>query len=48
MGMLRVLATMKHSDWAGQYKNQMKDLEHWVSNILDGMYQHIVRSPEHS
>ncbi|EJD47722.1 Six-hairpin glycosidase [Auricularia subglabra TFB-10046 SS5] len=40
-GMLRVLATIKHSDMAGSFKKQMSNLEHWVSEILDGMYSRL-------
>ncbi|EJD46957.1 glycoside hydrolase family 105 protein [Auricularia subglabra TFB-10046 SS5] len=37
-GMLRVLATMAHSNMASSFEKEMDDLEHWVSEILDGMY----------
>lgn len=42
-GMLRVLATMAQSSFAGDFKGEMSDLEHWVTEILDGMYAHLVR-----
>ncbi|KAF9446430.1 Six-hairpin glycosidase [Macrolepiota fuliginosa MF-IS2] len=37
-GMLRVLATMRNSQFANTFKNQQKDLGNWVKEIHDGMY----------
>ncbi|KAH9946703.1 glycosyl hydrolase family 88-domain-containing protein [Amylocystis lapponica] len=37
-GMLRVLGTIQHSEYASSMKNEMKDLVKWVSEIHDGMY----------
>ncbi|KAI0919982.1 hypothetical protein AcV5_001913 [Taiwanofungus camphoratus] len=37
-GMLRVLATMQHSQYAGKMKSEMKDLVDWVQDIHNGMY----------
>ena len=42
--MLRILATMSASTFADQYKDEMKNLELWTSEILDGMYSRLVRS----
>lgn len=42
-GMLRVLATIKNSNYAGSMKNQIGDLSGWVKEIQDGMYAHLVR-----
>ncbi|KAI0919983.1 hypothetical protein AcV5_001913 [Taiwanofungus camphoratus] len=44
-GMLRVLATMQHSQYAGKMKSEMKDLVDWVQDIHNGMYATLVRSP---
>ncbi|KZW02485.1 glycoside hydrolase family 105 protein [Exidia glandulosa HHB12029] len=43
-GMLRVLATMAQSSFAGDFKGEMSDLEHWVTEILDGMYSKLDKS----
>lgn len=43
--MLRVLATMQHSQYAGKMKSEMKDLADWVQDIHNGMYATLVRSP---
>ncbi|KAG9082940.1 hypothetical protein FRC07_014062, partial [Ceratobasidium sp. 392] len=41
MGMLRVLATIRGSQWADSFKGQTRDLENWVTEILDGMWPHL-------
>ena len=38
-GMLRVLATIKHSHVASRMKSQQCDLEQWVGEILDGAWR---------
>lgn len=43
MGMLRVLGTIKNSQYANSMKNEQKDLTSWVNEIQDGMYSFIVR-----
>ncbi|KAL4076573.1 Six-hairpin glycosidase-like protein [Scleroderma yunnanense] len=40
-GMLRVLGTIKHSDFANSMKSQQKDLANWVQEIHSGMYLHL-------
>ncbi|KIJ48755.1 hypothetical protein M422DRAFT_777751 [Sphaerobolus stellatus SS14] len=44
MGMLRVLSTMKNSEFSGDFMNEQKDLTNWVGEILDGMYKHLDNS----
>ena len=44
MGMLRVLGTMKHSQFSGSFKKQMKDLGNWAFEIQQAMYPQLVRS----
>ncbi|TFK35178.1 Six-hairpin glycosidase-like protein [Crucibulum laeve] len=39
-GMLRVLATIKQSEFANSMKNEQKDLGAWTREILDGIYPH--------
>ncbi|KZT00107.1 Six-hairpin glycosidase [Laetiporus sulphureus 93-53] len=39
-GMLRVLATVKHSDFADDMQDEMDDLKSWIEEIHDGMYKH--------
>jgi rhamnogalacturonyl hydrolase YesR len=43
-GMLRVLGTIKNSEYAGDFKSEQKDLINWVLEIQDGMYNYLVRS----
>ncbi|KAI0660119.1 Six-hairpin glycosidase-like protein [Cubamyces menziesii] len=40
-GMLRVLGTIQHSQYAKSMKNQAKDLTNWVSEIHGGIYPHL-------
>lgn len=40
-GSLRVLATMKNSDWAGDFTSEMADLTAWVQEILGAAFQRI-------
>ncbi|KAI9065704.1 hypothetical protein FKP32DRAFT_1567367 [Trametes sanguinea] len=40
-GMLRVLGTIQHSQYAKKMKNQAKDLTNWVSEIHGGIYPHL-------
>ncbi|KAF8880203.1 hypothetical protein BD779DRAFT_1549959 [Infundibulicybe gibba] len=40
-GMLRVLATMRNSEYANTFKNEQKDLAAWVKEIHTGMYPHL-------
>ena len=42
MGMLRVLATIKWSQFAGDMGSQMSDLQSWVEEILTGSDGYIV------
>ena len=44
MGMLRVLATIRGSDFAGSLRQQTADLENWIKGIHDAMWPHLVRS----
>ncbi|KAG8709017.1 hypothetical protein FRC09_000911 [Ceratobasidium sp. 395] len=41
MGMLRVLATIRGSQWANPLKSQTRDLENWISEILDATWSHL-------
>ncbi|KAI0641706.1 Six-hairpin glycosidase-like protein [Trametes meyenii] len=40
-GMLRVLGTIQHSQYAKSMKNQAKDLTNWVAEIHNGIYPHL-------
>ncbi|PPQ95428.1 hypothetical protein CVT26_008449 [Gymnopilus dilepis] len=40
-GMLRVLATMRQSEYANTFKNEQKDLSSWVQEIHAGVYKHL-------
>ncbi|KAI8976355.1 Six-hairpin glycosidase-like protein [Trametes punicea] len=40
-GMLRVLGTIQHSQYAKSMKKQAKDLTNWVSEIHGGIYAHL-------
>ncbi|KAF8885564.1 Six-hairpin glycosidase-like protein [Gymnopilus junonius] len=40
-GMLRVLATMRQSEYANTFKNEQKDLSTWVQEIHAGVYKHL-------
>ncbi|KAK7696444.1 hypothetical protein QCA50_001101 [Cerrena zonata] len=37
-GMLRVLGTIQHSPFPKNFKNEQKDIQKWVTEILDAMY----------
>jgi len=39
--MIRVLGTIKNSQYAGSFKNEQKDLIDWVLEIQGGMYQYL-------
>jgi hypothetical protein len=43
-GMIRVLGTIKNSQYSSGFKNEKNDLIDWVLEIQDGMYQYLVRS----
>ncbi|TFK19615.1 Six-hairpin glycosidase [Coprinopsis marcescibilis] len=40
-GMLRVHATIEHSEYADSFKKEKEDLGSWVSEIHDAVYKHI-------
>lgn len=40
-GMLRVLGTIKNSQYAGNFQNEQNNLTNWVLEIQDGMYSKI-------
>ena len=40
--MVRVLATIMHSEYAGSLKRQQVDLTNWIREIHLGMYRHLV------
>ena len=42
-GMLRVLGTIKYSQYANRMKNQQTDLTNWIKEVQDGMYHFVVR-----
>lgn len=41
-GMLRVLATIKWSQFAGAMQNEMNDLQSWTEEILRGCQRYVV------
>ena len=42
-GMLRVLGTIKNSEYAGEFKSEQTNLINWVLEIQEGMYTYLVR-----
>ena len=42
-GMLRVLATIKNSQYAQTLQKEVADLSMWAFEIQHAMYQHLVR-----
>uniref|UniRef100_A0A8H7XME6 Uncharacterized protein n=1 Tax=Psilocybe cubensis TaxID=181762 RepID=A0A8H7XME6_PSICU len=40
-GMLRVFATMQHSEYSNTFKNEQKDLASWIKEIHDAVYPHL-------
>ncbi|KAI0337128.1 Six-hairpin glycosidase [Trametopsis cervina] len=40
-GMMRVLGTISHSQFASQMQDEQKDLMNWASEIHSGMYAHL-------
>ncbi|KDR71838.1 hypothetical protein GALMADRAFT_74638 [Galerina marginata CBS 339.88] len=40
-GMLRVIATIKHSEYANTFKNEQNDLTSWVKEIHAAIYPHL-------
>jgi rhamnogalacturonyl hydrolase YesR len=45
MGMLRVLATIRGSQWADSMKGQARDLENWIKEIHDAIWPKLVSLP---
>lgn len=43
--MIRVLGTIKNSQYAGSFKDEQNDLIDWILEIQGGMYQYLVRAP---
>lgn len=43
MGMLRVMATIRGSEWANPMRGQVQNLETWVKDIHDAMWPYLVR-----
>jgi len=41
--MIRVLGTIKNSEYAGGFKNEQNDLIDWILEIQGGMYNYLVR-----
>ena len=41
-GMLRVLGTIQHSPFPKKFKNEQKDLQKWITEIMDAMYPWLV------
>ena len=41
--MLRVLATIRQSEFANTFQPEQKNLSNWVQEIHSGMYRHLVR-----
>ena len=46
--MLRVYATIKYSEYANTFKNELNDLSSWVREIHAGIYPHLVSTLRHS
>ena len=42
-GMLRVLGTIRHSQYSHSLRHQANDLRNWVVEIHNGVYAHQVR-----
>jgi rhamnogalacturonyl hydrolase YesR len=42
-GMMRVLATIQRSPWAGQMGSEISDLQNWVTEIVSTSQNHMVR-----
>ena len=42
-GILRVIVTMRQSEYSNTFKNEQKDLGNWVKEIHSSMYKHLVR-----
>ncbi|GAA6005420.1 hypothetical protein JCM11491_003636 [Sporobolomyces phaffii] len=40
-GMTRVLATMQHSQYAGQFANEIGDLKQWTKQLLQGSFSYL-------
>ena len=40
--MMRVLATMKHSQMSSSFESQQADLQKWIEEIMRGAYSHQV------
>jgi hypothetical protein len=43
-GITRVLATIQHSSFSGNFKSEMSDLAGWAREIIGGMYSVVVSS----
>ena len=43
-GMLRVLMTLRQSEFANTFTNEQNDLSDWVSEIHTAIYPHLVRA----
>lgn len=41
-GMLRVLATIMHSQYKNDFKQEISDLASWINEIHTGIYPHLV------
>jgi hypothetical protein len=41
-GITRVLATIQHSSFSGNFKSEMNDLAGWAREIMGGMYGVVV------
>ena len=42
--MLRVLGTIKGSQFSKQFSSQVEDIENWVTEIHNAMYPYLVRT----
>lgn len=42
-GILRVLATIRQSEFTDTFQSEQKNLSNWVQEIHTGMYPHLVR-----
>lgn len=47
-GMLRVLMTMRQSEFANTFKSEQTDLGNWVQEIHAGIYPHLVSFQRYS
>jgi hypothetical protein len=45
--MIRVLATIKRSQYASSFTSEQSDLQNWIEGIHNGIYPHLVCMHHH-